>query len=202
MNARIGQLVAVALAASAVTLAAPAVGHGIEHALFAHNSHRVDGKHAVGAGSSARQRAGKLVATDADGHLPNGIIEKAPDAAELGGVAASAYMTSAFTPFQVTMINAATQPAPGPFSIKCESDGATVAFTAPEDGHLAVTTGSDFTIALPMNEDGTLAPPKVTSFGTRISTWIFQGDTTGFRRYILRWTHGVGSCDGSLETLR
>ena len=40
----------------------------------------VDGKHAVGAGSTVAKRAGKLVATNAQGHLPSNIIKKAVDA--------------------------------------------------------------------------------------------------------------------------
>lgn len=39
------------------------------------NAHRVDGKHAVGAGATKAQRAGKLVATNADGELPSNIIK-------------------------------------------------------------------------------------------------------------------------------
>jgi hypothetical protein len=50
------------------------------------NAHKVDGKHAVGARASPKQRAGKLVATDGSGSLPNGIIDRAPDSARLGGL--------------------------------------------------------------------------------------------------------------------
>ena len=39
------------------------------------NAHRVDGKHAVGAGASPADRAGKLVATNADGRLPSNILK-------------------------------------------------------------------------------------------------------------------------------
>ena len=58
------------------------------------NSDKVDGKHAVGAGATASSRAGKLVATNADGKLPNSIIAKAPDAAKLDGVGPSGYLSS------------------------------------------------------------------------------------------------------------
>jgi len=50
------------------------------------NADKVDGRHAVGAGASAANRAGKLVATNAQGKLPDSIIAKAPDAAKLGGI--------------------------------------------------------------------------------------------------------------------
>jgi hypothetical protein len=39
------------------------------------NADRVDGKHAVGAGTTRAARAGKLVATDASGYLPANIVK-------------------------------------------------------------------------------------------------------------------------------
>ena len=51
----------------------------------ARNADKVDGRHAVGAGATRADRAGRLVATDSEGRLPNNIILKAPDAAELDG---------------------------------------------------------------------------------------------------------------------
>jgi len=59
--------VLVAVTAAALTSAAPAVSHGVQHALFAHKAHKVDGKHAVGAGATRKKAAGKLVATRAKG---------------------------------------------------------------------------------------------------------------------------------------
>jgi hypothetical protein len=76
----------VAMVTATVTAAGPAMAHGVEHALFAHDSDKVDGRHAVGAGATAAQRAGKLVATDANGKLPNSIIAKAPNANLLDGI--------------------------------------------------------------------------------------------------------------------
>jgi hypothetical protein len=55
------------------------------------NSDKVDGKHAVGAGATLAGRAGKLVATNAEGRLPNNIIAKAPDANLLDGQNADAF---------------------------------------------------------------------------------------------------------------
>lgn len=49
------------------------------------NADKVDGKHAVGAGASVEARAGKLVATNKKGTLPNNIISTAADSAKLGG---------------------------------------------------------------------------------------------------------------------
>jgi hypothetical protein len=42
------------------------------------DAHQVDGRHAVGAGASRARRAGKLVATDADGYLPSDILSPRP----------------------------------------------------------------------------------------------------------------------------
>ena len=55
-------------------------------AAYVANADRVDHKHAVGAGASQNARAGKLVATNGEGRLPNGIIAKAPNSARLGGL--------------------------------------------------------------------------------------------------------------------
>jgi hypothetical protein len=79
--------VIVALVAASIGAGAPAIAHGVEHALFAHNADRVDGKHAIGAGASVDQRKGKLVATSpTTGRLPNSIIGKAMDAERLDGL--------------------------------------------------------------------------------------------------------------------
>jgi hypothetical protein len=59
--------VVVAMVTAMVTASAPAIAHGVQHALFAHNSDKVDGKHAVGSGASANQASGKLVATGSSG---------------------------------------------------------------------------------------------------------------------------------------
>lgn len=66
------------------------LGQGVASAVvrFARNSHKVDGFHAVGADASRTGRAGRLVATDAEGLLPSGIVASvghADDADKLGG---------------------------------------------------------------------------------------------------------------------
>jgi hypothetical protein len=76
----------VAMITAAVTAAAPAMAHGVQHALFAHNADKVDGKHAVGAGSTLEARKGKLVATSGTtGRLPDNIIAMAPNSDQLDG---------------------------------------------------------------------------------------------------------------------
>jgi hypothetical protein len=65
----------VAMVTAMATAGAPALAHGVQHALFAHNSDKVDGKHAVSSGATVNNRKGKLVATSATtGRLPNNII--------------------------------------------------------------------------------------------------------------------------------
>ncbi|MDQ4143205.1 MAG: hypothetical protein M3198_05550 [Actinomycetota bacterium] len=78
--------VAVAVVAAAITANAPAIAHGV-HAMFAHNSDKVDGLHAVASKASRKKRRGKLVATSPKtGRLPNDIIKKAPNANKLDGL--------------------------------------------------------------------------------------------------------------------
>lgn len=55
------------------------------------NADKVDGKHAVSAGASPKQRANKLVAADKRGRLPDNIIAKAPDADLLDGKSSAAF---------------------------------------------------------------------------------------------------------------
>lgn len=50
------------------------------------NAERVDGLSAVKADAKVKHRAGKLVATNKHGRLPNNIIKKAPNAAQLSGL--------------------------------------------------------------------------------------------------------------------
>lgn len=68
---------------------APALG---AMAFDAMNAHKVDGKHAVGAGASVSKRAGKLVATDSSGHLPDDIIKRAMNSDTLDGADSSAFL--------------------------------------------------------------------------------------------------------------
>jgi hypothetical protein len=85
--------VVVAMATAAVTAGAPAIAHGVKHALFAHDSAAVDGKSAVGAEATKKQRKGKLVATDpVTGRLPNSLIKKAPNANKLDGLDSTAFL--------------------------------------------------------------------------------------------------------------
>lgn len=82
--------IVLAVAVSAMTL--PAMARTVVD--FARSAGNVDGRSAVGAAADADSRAGKLVATDQRGRLPNDIIKKAPDSRRLGGRTASSYLTT------------------------------------------------------------------------------------------------------------
>lgn len=83
---RHGLTVLTAFIVAAITAGGPVVAGTI--ADFARDAHKVDGRHAVGARASSQKRAGKLVATNDKGRLPNNIIRKASaarDADRVGG---------------------------------------------------------------------------------------------------------------------
>lgn len=68
------RLVFAVLLTAALMTAAPAVGHGVEHAFFAHDSEAVDGKSAVGPKAGVDKRARKLVATNNKGLFSKGVV--------------------------------------------------------------------------------------------------------------------------------
>lgn len=78
----------VAMVTAAVTAGGPALARAAYDAV---NTDKVDGKHAVGAAATRSARAGKLVATNRAGRLPNNIIAKAPNANLLDGKDSSAF---------------------------------------------------------------------------------------------------------------
>ena len=87
--------VVVALLVSFLVMATPSVAAKIK------NAHKVDGKHAVGAGASVTKRAGKLVATNRQGRLPDNIIRRAPDADRLDGLDSTALVPRDASPGSV-----------------------------------------------------------------------------------------------------
>ena len=64
-------LVAV-VATAAVTLGGPAIAHGVQHALFAHNADKVDGIHAA-----KSPRAGKLLPLNGNKRFPASVLRSA-----------------------------------------------------------------------------------------------------------------------------
>ena len=78
--------IVVALVTATVVAGGPAVARAVYDAV---NADKVDGRHAVSAGTSKSRRAGKLVATNGRGQLPDNIIAKAPNANLLDGLDAA-----------------------------------------------------------------------------------------------------------------
>lgn len=102
----------------------------------------VDGLHAVKAGASGDQRAGRLVATKAgNGKLPDDIIAKAPDAQLLAGAPASAYRGTYLPPTTVTHN-------PYPASV----GSAEGSYHTGRAGYLYVQAATSFTVTCP--DDG------------------------------------------------
>jgi hypothetical protein len=88
------QRISLTLSASALVIAIGGTGGpALAAAVFANNSDKVDGKHAVGAGASVDKRKGKLIATNKrTGRLPNNIIAKAPNSKTLDGKEATEFL--------------------------------------------------------------------------------------------------------------
>jgi len=68
VKSKLGGKLPIVLSVTALVVAVlgwstPAIAHGVQHALFAHNSDKVDGKSAVASTASLDQAGGKLVAT-------------------------------------------------------------------------------------------------------------------------------------------
>ncbi|MDP3890156.1 hypothetical protein [Nocardioides sp.] len=81
------------IATTALVVAIAGSAGPVTAAVFdAVNAHKVDGKHAVGAGASVQKRKGKLVATNSAGRLPNNIIAKARDADKLDGIDSTGFL--------------------------------------------------------------------------------------------------------------
>jgi hypothetical protein len=82
------------LAASQVAAQEGATKPGVEQGATGPagiNADTVDGRHAKGAAATPTERAGQLVATNAQGYLPADILRKAQDADRLDGVDSSAF---------------------------------------------------------------------------------------------------------------
>lgn len=80
---------AVVAVVAASVVAGPAA---VAAVTYATNADKVDRKHAVGAGASRQTRAGKLVATNGNGYLPNNVLRKARDANRLDGLDSTAFL--------------------------------------------------------------------------------------------------------------
>ena len=84
--------ITVAFVTAAVTAGGPAVAAVV--ADYARNSDQVDGRDAVGAGASAAERAGNVVATNRAGKLPASAIPTVSNAEKLDGLDAAKFTRS------------------------------------------------------------------------------------------------------------
>ena len=84
---RDARVVVIAVIATTFLAGAPAMA-----AYDSLNADSVDGHDAVGALGKPAKRAGKLVATNKSGYLPNNIIRKAPDSARFAGKNRSSFV--------------------------------------------------------------------------------------------------------------
>lgn len=140
--------IVVAVVAASLTAGAPAIAHGVKHALFAHNADKVDGKHAVASGATVKSRKGKLVATSGTtGRLPNNIIAKAPDTDKLDELDSSAFARSSL-PSGKTLTGSYAVWGPGYDSDHIQFRTPLKAALGPDKVHFLATT-TDFTTVCP-----------------------------------------------------
>jgi hypothetical protein len=129
--------VLIAMIVAAVTAGGPAIADGVRHALFAHNSDKVDGRHAVGPRAGLTKAKGKLDAHNKAGKLPAKFIPKvnaSKNADKLGGRAGSGLTRTASTATGTT------------FLIGTDFDpyGSDLTIQAPAAGFVVVTGGSSY----------------------------------------------------------
>lgn len=74
------------------------------------NADTIDGRHAIGPTTDAKRRAGKLVATNAQGYLPNDIVLKARNADTLDGLDSPVFARSAALGSAAGAVNEADNP--------------------------------------------------------------------------------------------
>jgi hypothetical protein len=134
-----GRVALVLSVAALVTSLALSAGPALARAVV--DADKVDGLSAVKSTTSTQQRSGKLVATDPKtGKLPNNILAKAPDAAHLSGLPASAYKGT-YLPPTVATTN------PYPASVTSEEG----TYQTPRPGYLFAQASTSFTVTCPDN---------------------------------------------------
>jgi hypothetical protein len=142
---------ALALSTVALVVAAAGTGGPAIAGVFASDSHRVDGKHAVGARASVANRAGKLVATNGAGRLPNNIITKAPNADRLDGLDSSALLRKSSPAGSLTFLGQVSSTGvlhAGSVGISGASRGSTGNYTVTLPGVDPGCAGTAFVVSL------------------------------------------------------
>jgi hypothetical protein len=117
----------IAMVTAAITAGGPALAAAVAEAV---NADTVDQKHAVGSGATVEERAGRLVATNSLGRLPNNIIKVAPDAANLNGRSSS----------ELTRVARVSSPADQIITTEDTKYGNTLTIRAPSAGYVLVNS--------------------------------------------------------------
>ena len=155
----------------------------------ARNAHKVDGKHAVGAAATPKQRKGKLVATSPKtGRLPDNIIATAPDSALLGGFSHEAMSAMTIVPQGVGHTGTAT----------VDSNGVTFAAATGGEMRFGIVVPPDHDPTAPLLVDvvyredspgacswsvstsGLEGPDSDTGSDIHNGAWQFPGSGTGY----------------------
>jgi len=121
VKSKLGGKLPIVLSVTALVVAllgstTPAIAHGVQHALFAHNSDKVDGKHAVASTASLDQAGGKLVATLGTGPNKGRIARKFINSAYAQVNAGGSFVASRTRNF-----SAVTSPSTGLYCLKPEA---------------------------------------------------------------------------------
>lgn len=128
-----------------VIVTATAGGAGAKAVYDAHNADKVDGLHAVGAGATLKKKAGKLVAADHSGRLP--------DSTRLGGYTHRQMATMSIPAQAAYVSQGATMSSRGPVLYATNGGEMTVGFVIPPD-HKA---GSRLKVRVVYEEDSDAA---------------------------------------------
>lgn len=108
-------LSAMALVVAVLGASGPAIAHGVQHAIFAHNADKVDGKHAVSSTATLNSAGGKLVATQASGANKGKFARKFINAAY--AFVSSVGTTPAFDAARTRNFSAVSSPTTGEYCL-------------------------------------------------------------------------------------
>ncbi len=173
---RDARTVVVALLVSFLVMATPSVAAKIK------NADKVDGKHAVGAGAPIAKRAGKLVATNPQGRLPDDIIRLAPDADRLDGLDSTALVPRDAKPGSVQVGLWSAWGGGGAYVADAVAFASRLAVDLPESRVSFVPLGGPFTTQCPafrtVAEVGWACLYELNSSNTTLGN-IFHQDAVG-----------------------
>jgi hypothetical protein len=196
--------IVVAVVAAAVTAGAPAVAHGVKHALFAHRADNVDGKHAVGSTASASKAAGKLVATGSNGKFATKFLPKVPaaghadDASTLQGKGPADFQPAGTVRSSWMGVGngadvSVLQFGGHRFYGTCGSNGGSVGYQNLTGGIVRVIQSGSATLALTHEEVHQMSGPQTPTTMRTDHLDVVHGTT--FIRYTVNWTGAAAACE-------